>query len=85
MWNESAKDIKPTCGHLNATTILWAASHQYCCTFNVLVSESKSKKVCVSNVAVEDKVVEQRVLLALILVSHVDVTKLQARTLKVSN
>ena len=45
-----------------------------------MLGESKSEKVCVSNVAVEDEVVEQRVLLALVLVAHVDVPKLQAGT-----
>ena len=63
-------------------SLLWGAPHQYCCTFNVLLGESKSEKVCVSNVAVEDKVVEQGVLLTLVLVSHVDVPKLQAGTWK---
>ena len=58
---------------------MWGA-HQYCCTLNVLLGESKSEKVCVRNIAVEHKVVEQSVLLTLVLVPHIDVTKLQART-----
>ena len=58
---------------------MWGA-HQYCCTFNVLLGESKSEKVCVRNIAVEHKVVEQSVLLPLVLVPHIDVTKLQAGT-----
>ena len=58
---------------------MWGA-HQYCCTLNVLLCESKSEKVCVRNIAVEHKVVEQSVLLPLVLVPHIDVTKLQAGT-----
>ena len=60
--------------------IVLLESHQYCCAVNILLGECKSKKVGVSNVAVEDKVVEQGVLLPLLLVSHVNVTKLQTRT-----
>ena len=56
-------------------------THQYSGALDILLRESELEKVGVGHVSVQHEVVEEGVLLALLLVPHVDVAELEAGAL----